>query len=88
MYPFSTLLELNLTYFSKLQSILCIMKFYQHLSFVFVSLLYTSVGILGQDLASDENQCSYPSLLNATSDQLQDGLEKECFTSVRLVQVC
>lgn len=88
MYPFSTRLELILTPFSKLQGILCIMKIYQHLSSVFVLLLYTSVGILGQGLTSGENQCSYPSLLNATSDQLQDGLEKGCFTSVRLIQVC
>ena len=64
------------------------MKFYQHLSFVFVSLLYTSACVLGQGPTSGENQCSYPSLLNATSDQLQDGLSKGCYTSTKIVKVC
>ncbi|KAF9894760.1 hypothetical protein FE257_006650 [Aspergillus nanangensis] len=32
-------------------------------------------------------QCSYPALINATADQLRDGLDKGCFTSVDLVNV-
>lgn len=31
--------------------------------------------------------CNYPSLIDATSDQLQVGLEQECFSSVDLVNV-
>lgn len=32
--------------------------------------------------------CTYPSLANATSDELQNGLQNGCFTSVDLVNVC
>lgn len=33
------------------------------------------------------NNCTYPALIEATADELQDGLQKGCFTSVDLVNV-
>lgn len=32
--------------------------------------------------------CEFPALIDATADQLQDGLNTGCFTSVDLVNVC
>ena len=61
-----------------------------------VSLLYTSAGVLGHAscstaavaTATGRDNCTYPSLINATSDELQQGLKKGCFTSANLVEVC
>lgn len=55
-----------------------------------VALLYTSAGALGYPACEKApvGDCTYPSLINATSDQLQDGLSKGCFTSADLVKVC
>lgn len=62
-----------------------------------VSLLYASAGVLGHASCSTaavtaattgRDDCTYPSLVNATSDELQGGLEKGCFTSANLVEVC
>jgi len=55
-----------------------------------VTLLYTSAGVLGYPacVKAPAGDCTYPSLINATSDQLQDGLSKGCFTSADLVKVC
>ena len=33
------------------------------------------------------NNCTYPALITATADELQDGLQNGCFTSVDLVNV-
>lgn len=65
------------------------MIFGRHLSSL-VALLYTSVGVLGYPTCEKASAggCAYPSLINATSDQLQDGLSKGCFTSADLVKVC
>ena len=64
--------------------------------FFLVSLLYTSAGVLGHAncstaavaTATGRDNCTYPSLINATSDELQQGLKKGCFTSANLVEVC
>lgn len=60
-----------------------------------VSLLYTSAGVLGHAscstavaAATGRDDCTCPSLINAMSDELQEGLEKGCFTSANLVDVC
>lgn len=55
-----------------------------------VALLYTSADVLGSPTCekTPAGDCTYPSLINATSDQIQDGLNKGCFTSADLVRVC
>lgn len=65
------------------------MIFGRHLSSL-VALLYTSACVLGYPACekAPAGDCTYPSLINATSDQLQDGLSKGCFTSADLVKVC
>lgn len=67
------------------------MIFHWHLSCL-LAFLYTS-GVLGypsckQAPTATGDGCTYPSLINATSDQLQHGLSKGCFTSADLVKVC
>lgn len=63
------------------------MRAKNRLSFLLVTLLFIIAGVLGRPAIENQDHCAYPSLLNATSDQLQDGLGKGCFTSVGLVQV-
>lgn len=63
------------------------MKAQIRLHLLLVTLMFIIVCVLGIPAADSQNHCAYPSLLNSTSDQLQDGLGKGCFTSVDLVKV-
>lgn len=55
-----------------------------------IHFLHITFGVFGEAWAEclDKRDCSYPSLANATADELQNGLQKGCFTSVDMVNVC